>query len=293
MRVILAEHAGFCFGVKRAINMASETAKKAKDTVYTYGPIIHNPQVVEKFENEGVHAVKNISKVKKGSSIIIRTHGVPPEKESEFFKKSLKVTDATCPFVKKAQKLASKLVNEGYKVVILGEAHHPEVKGILGYTDNKAVVVGNPKEAGKIKKCGKLGVVVQTTQSMQNFLDTVNVLRDKAPEIRVFNTICDATRKRQDSALKLANKVDIMIVVGGKNSANTKHLAELCREKSVPTYHIEGALEIKKSWFKGKKLAGVTAGASTPDWIIKNVIKTITAPERPHNQGRTGQNNKS
>src|SRR3989339_307971 len=231
MKVILAEHAGFCFGVKRAINMTSETA--------------------------------------------------------------LKVTDATCPFVKKAQKLAAKLAGEGYNVVILGEAHHPEVKGILGYTNNRAVVVGNPKEVRKIKKCSKLGVVVQTTQPMQNFLDTVFALRDKSPEIRVFNTICDATRKRQDSALKLANKVDIMIVVGGKNSANTKHLAELCREKRVPTYHIEGALEIKKSWFKGKKLAGVTAGASTPDWIIKSVIKTITAPDYRKNQSKPGQNNKS
>ncbi|OGF50599.1 MAG: 4-hydroxy-3-methylbut-2-enyl diphosphate reductase [Candidatus Firestonebacteria bacterium RIFOXYA2_FULL_40_8] len=293
MRVILAEHAGFCFGVKRAINMASETARKAKENVYTYGPIIHNPQVVEKFKKEGVHPVKDIKKIVKGSSIIIRTHGVPPERESEFSKKALKVTDATCPFVKKAQKLAAKLSGEGYQVVILGEADHPEVRGILGYTNNTAIVVGNPKEVRKIKKCAKLGVVVQTTQSMQNFLDTVFALRDKSPEVRVFNTICDATRKRQDSALKLANKVDIMIVVGGKNSANTKHLAELCREKRVPTYHIEGALEIKKSWFKGKKLAGVTAGASTPDWIIKNVIKTITAPDRPHNQGKTGQNKKS
>ena len=293
MRVILAEHAGFCFGVKRAINTAAETAKKMKADVFTYGPIIHNPQVVEKFEKEGVHPVKDIKKVKAGSSIIIRTHGVSPKQEKEFLKKSLKVTDATCPFVKKAQKLAAKLAGEGYKVVILGEAEHPEVKGILGYTNNKATVVGNPKEVRKIKNCAKLGIVVQTTQSMRNFLETVSALLDKAPEIRVFNTICDATRKRQDSALKLADKVDIMIVVGGKNSANTKHLAELCREKRVPTYHIEGALEINKSWFKGKKLAGVTAGASTPDWIIKSVIKSITAPDCLGKKGRTGQKHKS
>jgi len=293
MKVILAQHAGFCFGVKRAIKMTAETAKNAKKDIYTYGPIIHNPQVVEKFEKEGVYQVRNIRKIGKGSSIIIRTHGIPPETEKEFSKKCLKVTDATCPFVKKAQKLAKKLMLECYQVVILGETEHPEVQGILGYTDNRAIVVGNIREASKIKKCAKLGVVVQTTQSMQNFLETVSALLDKAPEIRVYNTICDATRRRQDSALKLADKVDIMIIVGGKNSANTKHLAELCREKRVPTYHIEGALEINKSWFKGKKLAGVTAGASTPDWIIKKVMKTITAPACLKNQGRTGQNNKS
>ncbi|MCX5777229.1 MAG: 4-hydroxy-3-methylbut-2-enyl diphosphate reductase [Candidatus Firestonebacteria bacterium] len=293
MKVILAQHAGFCFGVKRAIKMTAETAKNSQKEIYTYGPIIHNPQVVEKFEQEGVYQVSDIKKIEKGSSIIIRTHGIPPEKEKEFSKKCLNVTDATCPFVKKAQKLAKKLMLDGYQVVILGETEHPEVQGILGYTDNKAIVVGNIKEAEKIKKCAKLGVVVQTTQSMQNFLETVSVLLDKTPEIRVYNTICDATKKRQDSALKLADKVDIMLIVGGKNSANTKHLAELCREKRVPAYHIESALEIKKSWLKGKTLAGVTAGASTPDWIIKNVIKAITAPEGLSKSGLIGHNKKS
>lgn len=277
MRVILAEHAGFCFGVKRAINTAEDTARKANGKVYTYGPIIHNPQVVAKFEKEGVHAIKDINKIKKGDSLVIRTHGVAPEIENKFSKKGLKVVDATCPFVKKAQKLAAKLIIEGYKTVIIGEAHHPEVKGILGYAGSKAIVVGNALEAKKIRKCGKIGVVVQTTQSTDNFMKTVSVLMDKAPEIRVFNTICDATKRRQESALKLADKVDIIIVVGGKNSANTKHLAELCEERGVPTYHIEGALELNKSWFKGKKLAGVTAGASTPDWIINIVMKTINA----------------
>ena len=278
MKVILAEYAGFCFGVKRAINTAQKAAAKAKGKIYTYGPLIHNPQVVQKFEKAGVHAVSNIKKVGKGASLVIRTHGVPPETEKEFARKALNIADATCPFVKKAQKLAAGLEHEGYQTVIIGEAHHPEVKGILGYTGNKAVVIGSSAEAHKIKKCGKIGVVVQTTQSMDKFLKIVSLLMDKAPEIRVFNTICDATKKRQESALKLAGKVDIMIVVGGKNSANTKHLAELCEERGVPTYHIEGALELKKSWFTGKKVAGVTAGASTPDWIIKTVIKTINAP---------------
>ena len=277
MRVILSKNAGFCFGVKRAINTAEQTAAKAKGRVFTYGPIIHNPQVVEKFEKAGIHAVSNIKKTGKGDSLIIRTHGVAPEIEKEFLKKALNIVDATCPFVKKAQKLAANLKSQGYQTIIIGEAEHPEVQGILGYTGNTALVVGNAVEAGKIKKYGRLGVVVQTTQSIENFMKTVSNLMDKAPEIRVFNTICDATKRRQESVLKLADKVDIMIVVGGKNSANTKHLAELCEEKGVPTYHIEGALEIKKGWFKGKTIAGVTAGASTPDWVINIVIKTINA----------------
>ncbi len=274
MRVRLSKHAGFCFGVKRAINTAL-TANSISGSVYTYGPIIHNPQVVKDFDGKGIKAVENLKKVKKGSTIIIRTHGVPPEVERQFKLKKLRIIDATCPFVKKPQEYIRQLSRDGYKPVIIGEADHPEVIGIKGYAGKNAVVVGTPAEAERVRPVKKMGVVVQTTQSNVNYSAIMKVLSGKSREFRILNTICNATHERQDSALKLAGEVDIMIVVGGKNSANTKHLAEVCESTGVETRHIEAASELQTAWFRGKKKAGVTAGASTPDWIIKEVAERI------------------
>ena len=273
MKVKLAEHAGFCFGVKRAIN----TALKANNTgsVYTYGPIIHNPQVVKDFDGKGIRAIEDLKKVRPGSTIIIRTHGVPPELERQFRAKRLKVIDATCPFVKKPQEYVRQLSRDSFTPVIIGEAEHPEVIGIKGYAGKNAVVVGTPVEAEKVRPTKKMGIVVQTTQSSSNFSAIMKVLSGKSREFRILNTICNATHERQDSALKLAGEVDIMIVVGGKNSANTKHLAEVCETTGVETRHIEAASELQTAWFRGKKTAGITAGASTPDWIIKEVAERI------------------
>jgi 4-hydroxy-3-methylbut-2-enyl diphosphate reductase len=275
MKIFLAEYAGFCFGVKRAINLAIETAKNTKGKVYTYGPIIHNQEVVSKFEKQGIISVDDISKIEEGSSIIIRTHGVSPDKIQEFKKRNFNIIDATCPFVKKAQKFVEQLVNEGYQVVIIGESDHPEVKGICGFAGNNAIVVKDVEEVEKIPKFQKIGVVVQTTQSMENFKNVVSCLLEKALEFKIFNTICDATKKRQDSILKLAKEVDIMIILGGYNSANTKHLAEICSSVGVEVYHIENSAELKEVWFKGKDKVGVAAGASTPDWIINEVVECL------------------
>ena len=275
MKVILSKHAGFCFGVKRAINTAIQAKKSANGSVYTYGPIIHNPQVVSEFERDGIVAVDSILNVKPGSTIIIRTHGIPPAIEEKFKKKKLKVIDATCPFVKKPQKNIAKLAAEGYKTVIIGEADHPEVKGIKGYAGASTSIIGTKAEAKKLPPVAKLGVVVQTTQSMENFRQIMEILRTKAPEVKIYNTICSATHERQDSALKLAGEVDIMIVVGGHNSANTKHLAEVCETTGVMTRQIEDASELQIAWFIGKKKAGVTAGASTPEWVIMEVVSKL------------------
>ncbi|MFH1824000.1 MAG: 4-hydroxy-3-methylbut-2-enyl diphosphate reductase [Candidatus Firestonebacteria bacterium] len=286
MKVYLAENAGFCFGVKRAINLAGETAKNTKGKVCTFGPIIHNPQVVTEFKRKGIIAVEDVSRIKEGSSIIIRTHGVSPDKVKEFKKKKLKIIDATCPFVKKAQKFAKQLTTEGYQVIVIGESEHPEVKGIRGFTQleksanrihnkNKAIVIGSVCEVKKLPKLQRIGIVVQTTQSPENFKNIVMCLLEKSNELKIFNTICDATKKRQNSSLKLTKKVDIIIVIGGYNSANTKHLAEVCESTAVPTYHIESSLDLKKDWFKGKKRVGITAGASTPDWVINEVVKNL------------------
>lgn len=275
MKIYLAENAGFCFGVKRAITLARKTAKNTKEKVYTFGPIIHNPQVVTEFERKGITAVEDISRIEEGSYIIIRTHGVSPAKVEEFKNKKLKIIDATCPFVKKAQKFAEQLTKEGYQVIIIGESEHPEVKGICGFTKNKAIVIGDVCEVRKLPKGQRIGIIVQTTQSPENFKNIVVCLLEKSNELKIFNTICDATKKRQDSSLKLTKKVDIIIVIGGYNSANTKHLAEVCESTSIPTYHIESFLDLKRDWFKGGKKVGITAGASTPDWIINEVIRNL------------------
>ena len=274
MRVKLSKDAGFCFGVKRAINTALK-ANSISGSVYTYGPIIHNPQVVKDFDLKGIKAVENLKNVKEGSTIIIRTHGVPPEVERQFKLKKLRIIDATCPFVKKPQEYVRQLSRDGYTPIIIGEADHPEVIGIKGYAGKIAIVVGTPAEAEKVHPVKKMGIVVQTTQSNGNFSAIMKVLSGKSREFRILNTICNATHERQDSALKLAGEVDIMIVVGGKNSANTKHLAEVCETTGVETRHIEAASELQTAWFRGKKTAGVTAGASTPDWIIKEVAERI------------------
>jgi len=274
VRVRLSKHAGFCFGVKRAIKTALK-ANSISGSVYTYGPIIHNPQVVKDFDGKGIKAVENLKNVKIGSTIIIRTHGVPPEVERQFKLKKLRIIDATCPFVKKPQEYVRQLSRDGYTPIIIGEADHPEVIGIKGYAGKIAIVVGTPAEAEKVHPVKKMGIVVQTTQSNGNFSAIMKVLSGKSREFRILNTICNATHERQDSALKLAGEVDIMIVVGGKNSANTKHLAEVCETTGVETRHIEAASELQTAWFRGKKTAGVTAGASTPDWIIKEVAERI------------------
>jgi 4-hydroxy-3-methylbut-2-enyl diphosphate reductase len=275
MKVILAENSGFCFGVKRAINMALESVNKKKGEVCTYGPIIHNHQVVEDFRRRGISVIDDTRDLRKGSTCIIRTHGLSPDIIAKFRKKSVKIVDATCVFVKKAQKLAAKLYKDGYQVVIIGESEHPEVKGICGYTGNRSIVIRDIEDARKLSFYKKIGVLVQTTQSIENFTNIIPYLIQKSGELKIFNTICNATRSTKDSALKLAEKVDIMIIVGGHNSANTKHLAEVCRSTGVETYHIEDTEELKKEWFLNKKSAGVTAGASTPDWVINDVVSIL------------------
>jgi len=273
MKVILAKRAGFCFGVKRATQMAFEAAGKDNKT-YTLGPIIHSPQVVNKLEDMGVKVLDNLDNMEDGT-IIIRSHGVASEEIGEALKKKLEIVDATCPFVKKAQEHVKSLSESGYGVVVVGDADHPEVQGIVSYGGNKVFVVGSGEEVKKLPKMSKIGVVAQTTQSFENLKNVVSECLLRGGEIRVFNTICDATAVRQEEAKELAGKVDCMLVVGGFNSANTRRLAEVCAELQPLTHHIETAAEINSKWFDGVERVGVTAGASTPKWIINEVMRKI------------------
>ena len=270
MEVILAEHLGFCYGVKRAIEIARQNAS-TDGTSSTLGPIIHNPQMVERLKNEGVGTVSSLDEMEDGL-VIIRSHGVGPKVYEKAESRGLELVDATCPHVKKAQLSAKLLSEEGYTVVIVGEKNHPEVKSIFEWTEQNAYIIETEAEVDALPSIGKLGIVSQTTFSGEKFRSIVSCLLEKSREIKILRTICTATDLRQASALELAKKVDVMIVVGGKNSANTSRLAQLCATK-CKTYHIETVAELQDEWLDHVNKIGITAGASTPDWIIKEAYK--------------------
>lgn len=278
MEIILAKTAGFCFGVKRATSMAFQEAESGNPDTYTLGSIIHNPQVVEKLASAGVAVKKDVEEIDQGT-VIIRSHGVTLQEMERAKDKGLRVVDATCPFVKKAQDLAALLRDQGYFVVIVGDEEHPEVKSIISYGGKDIVVVNSPDKVRTLPKKKKMGIVAQTTQSFDNLKAIVDECLGKAGELRIFNTICGATAIRQDQSRDIAEEVDCMIVVGGYSSANTKRLAEICKDIQPNTHHIEVADELDRAWFKGVKRVGVTAGASTPDWVTDEVVERIKSYE--------------
>jgi len=274
MEIILAKSAGFCFGVKRATKMAFQEAESGNPDTYTLGSIIHNPQVVDKLASAGVSVKNDVENINQGT-VIIRSHGVTLDEIDRARKKGLRIVDATCPFVKKAQDLTTLLREEGYFVVIVGDEEHPEVKSIISYGGKDVIVVNSPDKLETLPKKKKIGVVAQTTQSFDNLKAIVNECLGKVGELRVFNTICGATAIRQDQSRDIALEVDCMIVVGGYSSANTNRLAEICKSIQPNTHHVEVAAELESAWFSGVKRVGVTAGASTPEWIIDDVVKRI------------------
>lgn len=273
MEIITAKRAGFCFGVKRAIDIAFERAEKKREGVYTLGPIIHNPQVVERLKEKGIIPIEDIKTKKDINALIIRTHGIPLYLSKEISSLGCEIIDATCPFVKKAQCYAKLLTEEDYQVVILGDRDHPEVIGLMSYAGDDVIVVNDKTPLPRLKS--KVGIVVQTTQPVEALKKVLSEAIEQAKEIKVYNTICNSTALRLKETEEMARKVDVMLVVGGKNSANTTQLARLCESLSVLTYHIETSSEIKEEWFEGVKKVGITAGASTPDWIIKEVEERV------------------
>jgi 4-hydroxy-3-methylbut-2-enyl diphosphate reductase len=275
MKIRKAVHAGYCWGVERALEIVVDTAAaRPGETVRTLGPIIHNPHVVQSLEERGVHAVDTLDAMSEGT-VIIRTHGVPPPVYAEAEAKGLNVVDATCPLVTLVQNKAKQLVNEGYHLVIFGNAKHPEVIGTLGHAGGKATVIERPDQVKEHQFPKRVGVVVQTTQEMELLSALLAELTPRCKEIKVFNTICNPTIERQEAARELAREVDVVIVVGGKTSSNTRHLAEVCREEGTTAYHVEGAAEVDPAWIKGAASVGVTAGASTPSWLMDQIIERI------------------
>ncbi len=287
-RVELAEESGFCFGVKRAIELALATVE-SEGVAYSLGPIIHNPQEIDRLTRRGLHVVESLEEVAAGAPLVVRSHGVAPQLIVEARRRGLRVIDATCPLVKRAQQRAEELAEAGYRVVVVGETEHPEVQGIVAHAPGAVVLEdGSPLE--ELGPSRKLGVVAQTTQSPLDYRRVVDRLLELEPdELRVYNTICRATLHRQEAARALAQRADVMVVVGGRNSANTRRLAELCGAEGVPTHHIETAGELEPGWFSGAGLVGVTAGASTPAWVIEEVVRRLGRGGADFAQEEAGQ----
>ncbi|MCX7857827.1 MAG: 4-hydroxy-3-methylbut-2-enyl diphosphate reductase [Deltaproteobacteria bacterium] len=270
MEIIKAKHSGFCFGVKRAIDMVNKLLKEKDGPIYTIGPIIHNGEVVTLLQDKGVIPVDDIRSIKKGT-VVYRTHGILKEEEEYLKSKRLRVVDATCPLVKKVRQEAVKLRKNGYKVVIVGDKNHQEVKSILSYIENDGIVIDDPQEV----KGKKIGVVSQTTQSRELLKKVVDRLLEGPQEVRIVNTICEAVELRLREALKMAEIADAMIVVGGKESSNTKKLYKAIKEVRARSYHIEHECELNPSWFKGIHVVGLTGGTSTPDFLIDRIFYGI------------------
>lgn len=274
--IICAEHAGACYGVERALRMVREAAQSHEGSVQTLGPLIHNPQVVEELEhNHGVTVAQDADHVS-GDTVVIRSHGVVPEVIQHLHALDKDVVDATCPYVKKVHAAAERLVREGYQVLVVGEAGHPEVEGILGHAPS-AVAVVNPDDLEHLSLSRKVGVVVQTTQSRTTLASLVSaiLLKGSVDELKVVDTICEATAERQRAAAALAQKADVMIVIGGRNSANTTRLAEICATYCNNTHHVETADELAADWFENAEIIGITAGASTPASQIASIQTQI------------------
>ncbi len=274
MEILLAKSAGFCFGVKRATQMAFDAADRFQ-SLQSLGPLIHSPQMVKKLEERGIRVCKKVEEAD-GDAIVVRSHGVTTEEFEALNNCGKAIVDATCPFVTRAQNYAAELSREGYRLVLVGEAHHPEVQGIVSYACGEVAVVASPEEAAELPKFSKIGIIAQTTQSIENFRAIIGVCLAKTRKLKIYNTICDATSVRQEEAVSIAAKVDLMLVVGGYNSANTTRLAGLCREQGTPTYHVETASAIDPQWFVGVGCVGVTAGASTPQFLIDEIVEKIS-----------------
>ncbi len=293
MKIEIARHSGFCFGVKRAMKMIDRTLQNnGNGKVWTLGPIIHNSQVVERLKDRGLGVIESLARIKSGK-VFIRCHGVSPKLLKEYGNRKLKIIDATCPFVKNSHRIAESLNRNGYALIIVGDKNHPEIKSTMGFFDGDVTVIKDEKEAARIKLKGRrFGVIAQTTQAVENYSKVIcELMKRDFLEMRIYNTICPDTVKRQSSCREIARGSSIMLIVGGKNSANTKRLFEICNQMRVKSYHIEDASQIDPAWVKSNPKkdrpspfhiregsnykVGIISGASTPEWIVNGVINRL------------------
>ncbi len=274
MKVKLARSAGFCMGVRRAMEMALSEANKHEGVLYTYGPLIHNTQVIDLLKSKNVQEINEIKGLHNGT-VLIRAHGIPPEERNMLKASGLKIIDATCPRVAKVQAIIRRHAKRGYTTIIAGDRDHAEVIGLVGYAEGKAIVINSVEELSQIPASTKICLVAQTTQNEELYDEISKKVKERFPDAMIFNTICEATSERQSEVKEIAAHVDCMVVVGGYHSGNTKRLVQVSIETGTPARHIETEKEIREEDFQDMEVVGVTAGASTPNWMIKNVVKEI------------------
>lgn len=273
MKVILAEKAGFCMGVRRAVDTCLALAEEGGD-IATYGPLIHNPQVLECLKEKGVRILEEMPDNVRGK-VVIRAHGVPPRQKEQLGRAGADVRDATCPRVQKVQAIIKKYSRQGYDTVIIGDQNHAEVMGLMGFAAGRVFVVSNIVDLEQLNASAPFIIVSQTTQDEEIFLKLSGLIKERYPDCLIFNTICDSTHRRQEEVLSLAEKVDAIVVVGGRGSANTRRLWELARGMGKPVFLVESEDELDPAALAGLETVGVTAGASTPSWVIDKVVKVL------------------
>lgn len=277
MEVILADTRGFCFGVTKAVCEAEKALETfGRGNVYSLGPIIHNKQVCRKLEEAGLKIVERLEEVPPDGVVLIRSHGVDPEIMDAIRARGIQAVDATCRLVKRAQQVVRQLHEEGYQVVMIGDKDHPEVRGVVGYAPGVIIVDSEQDVDRLIPPYAKLGVVAQTTHAPENVGRLIGYMAGRSfREMKIIGTLCNETTRRQQAAIDLCKKVDVMFVLGGLHSANTRELAGLCRDQGVTTYHLENWEQFDRPMVAGKKIAGVTSGASTPEWVVQEFVQGL------------------
>ncbi|MBN2190723.1 MAG: 4-hydroxy-3-methylbut-2-enyl diphosphate reductase, partial [Candidatus Aureabacteria bacterium] len=284
MKIKIAYLSGFCMGVRRATDIVHSLAKslhRKNKRIVTYGPLIHNPRVLEQLKSKGIGSIDSPDEADSDTTVVIRAHGIPPDTREKLISTKALICDATCPDVLKVQSLVKKYANKGYTIIIIGDKGHAEVTGLLGFAGTKSFVVNKPGEISSMPDIqGDIAVVCQTTQSSNLFEAVSSEIRNRFPHATIYNTICKSTEKRQEETRKLAKEADVMIVLGGKNSANTQRLYEICSQEKKPTHYIEDADELDIGEILKYRTVGITAGASTPNWMIKSLVHELKKANR-------------
>ncbi|MBU8921389.1 MAG: 4-hydroxy-3-methylbut-2-enyl diphosphate reductase [Bacteroidales bacterium] len=275
LEVVCSPHTGYCFGVKRAMTLIEEGLAKSELRIYTIGDVIHNPQAVEKLREKGVVPVNSMKELRVGDTLIVRAHGVDPSIRIQAEEMGINLIDTTCPFVRKIQEHVEKMSMETRQVIIIGDSSHPEVKGIAGRAEGGVIIIDSPAEADEVEGVLQAGVVIQTTYAREKAVEIIEVLRRKIPDLRSYDTICQATTLRREATLELSRSVDMMLVVGGKTSSNTKRLYKMCVDSGIEARFIETSDEIMTEWFEKYRKIGLATGTSTPEWVVNDVLRRL------------------
>ena len=276
MEIIVARNSGFCYGVRRALQLARQTGKKPGQRIFSWGEIIHNPEVIASLQKDGIQVASSLSQLRPGDTVIIRSHGISPAIYRALKKKKVKLVDATCPIVKKIQQTVERLSHRKGEIIIVGNKNHPEIQGLLGYSRRRALVVENEDQVRALPFKKKRAVLAQSTQDGQVFSQVVGALAERTAELQVFNTICQSTRIRQVSTAELARQVEALLIIGGRNSSNTNKLYQISRRLLPRTYFVESPEEITPDMLRGVNKIGLSGGASTPPEVIKKTVAAIS-----------------